>query len=100
MGSSASTRTASASSAPPCSTCATARSCARSACRPGTTEETSRCPESGGGRSGARHRTLYTALYMAATRTQVYLTAAQRERLDELAKRDGRSLASHIREAL
>ncbi|MFL5909809.1 MAG: CopG family transcriptional regulator [Gaiellaceae bacterium] len=37
---------------------------------------------------------------MAATRTQVYLTAEQRDRLDELAKRDGRSLASHIREAL
>ena len=44
--------------------------------------------------------TLYNALYMAAVRTQVYLTAQQRERLDELAKRDGRSLASHIREAL
>jgi predicted DNA-binding protein len=37
---------------------------------------------------------------MAAIRTQVYLTASQRERLDRLTKQDGRSLASHIREAL
>ena len=37
---------------------------------------------------------------MTATRTQVYLTADQRKRLDDLTKRDGRSLASLIREAL
>ena len=45
-------------------------------------------------------RLLYTALYMAATRTQIYLTNAQRRRLDELTKKEGRSLAALIREAL
>ena len=44
---------------------------------------------------------LYTALYMAgALRTQIYITAAQRARLDELRLRDGKSLAELIREAL
>ena len=43
---------------------------------------------------------LYTALYMAATRTQIYLTQEQRERLDALARRDERSLAELIREAV
>lgn len=42
----------------------------------------------------------YTAQYMASTRTQVYLTAAQRERIDRLAARDGRSLAEVVRAAL
>lgn len=35
-----------------------------------------------------------------AVRTQVYLTAEQRERLDELRVREGKSLAELIREAL
>jgi predicted DNA-binding protein len=39
-------------------------------------------------------------MYMAATRTQVYLTADQRERLDRLVRRRGVSLAHLIREAL
>ena len=44
---------------------------------------------------------LYTALYMAgALRTQIYITADQRARLDELRLRDGKSLAELIREAL
>jgi hypothetical protein len=43
---------------------------------------------------------LYTVLYMAATRTQVYLTAEQRRRLDLRRKKDGRSLAALVREAL
>lgn len=43
---------------------------------------------------------MYTALYMAATRTQIYLTEEQRERLDALARRDERSLAELIREAV
>ncbi len=43
---------------------------------------------------------MYTALYMAATRTQVYLTPEQRARLDEIRVRDGRSLAELVREAL
>ena len=44
--------------------------------------------------------TLYTALYMATTRTQIYLTREQRERLDAVAARDERSLAELIREAV
>lgn len=44
---------------------------------------------------------LYTALYMAAAlRTQIYITADQRARLDELRTREGKSLAQLIREAL
>jgi Arc/MetJ-type ribon-helix-helix transcriptional regulator len=43
---------------------------------------------------------LYTALYMAATRTQVYLTQEQRDRIEELRARDGRTLAEVIRAAL
>lgn len=43
---------------------------------------------------------LYTALDMSATRTQVYLTVDQRRRLDERARRDGRTLAHVIREAV
>lgn len=37
---------------------------------------------------------------MAATRTQIYLTADQRERLDELGRRQGRPMAELIREAV
>jgi predicted DNA-binding protein len=37
---------------------------------------------------------------MAATRTQVYLTKTQRRRLDEIRRRDGRTLAEVIREAI
>jgi hypothetical protein len=43
---------------------------------------------------------LYTALYMASTRTQVYLTMEQRKRLDELARKEHRSLAELVREAV
>ncbi len=43
---------------------------------------------------------LYAALYMAATRTQIYLTSEQRERLDAIRGRDGRSLAAVVREAV
>ena len=44
---------------------------------------------------------LYNALYMAAARrTQIYLTAEQRKRLDERRHRDRRSLAQLIRDAL
>jgi Arc/MetJ-type ribon-helix-helix transcriptional regulator len=43
---------------------------------------------------------LYTALYMAATRTQVYLTSEQRRQIDELRARDRRTLAEVIRTAL
>lgn len=35
-----------------------------------------------------------------ATRTQIYLTAEQRARLDELARREGKTLAHVIREAV
>lgn len=37
---------------------------------------------------------------MSSTRTQVYLTAEQRRRLDEIARRDRRSLAELIRAAV
>jgi len=43
---------------------------------------------------------MYTALYMASTRTQVYLRADQRKRLDELSRRQQRSLAELVREAV
>jgi hypothetical protein len=43
---------------------------------------------------------LYTALYMSSTRTQIYLTAEQRTRLDVLARRRHRSLAALVREAV
>jgi hypothetical protein len=37
---------------------------------------------------------------MSATRTQVYFTEQQRQALDELAARDGKSLAEVVREAV
>ena len=43
---------------------------------------------------------LYTALYMASTRTQIYLTREQRAKLDALAKREEKTLAELIREAV
>ena len=43
---------------------------------------------------------LYTALYMASRRTQIYLTAEQRKRLDERRRREKRSLAELVREAV
>jgi hypothetical protein len=43
---------------------------------------------------------LYAALYMAATRTQVYLTQGQRDRLDALGHREGKPLAELVREAV
>lgn len=42
---------------------------------------------------------LYTALYMAS-RTQVYLTDEQRARIDELRRRERKSLAQVVRDAL
>ncbi len=43
---------------------------------------------------------LYTVLYMAARRTQIYLTAEQRKRLDERRRRERRTLADLVREAV
>lgn len=44
---------------------------------------------------------MYVVLYVAgATRTQIYLTADQRKRLDELMRRENRTLADLVREAL
>ena len=43
---------------------------------------------------------LYATLYMPALRTQIYLTAEQRKKLAALQRRDGRSLAEHVRAAL
>ena len=43
---------------------------------------------------------MYTMLYMPATRTQIYLTAEQRTRLDELGQQTGLGLAEMIRRAV
>lgn len=43
---------------------------------------------------------LYTALYMASTRTQIYLTDEQRRRLDVRGRRTGAPMARMIREAV
>jgi len=43
---------------------------------------------------------MYNALYMAARRTQIYLTADQRKRLDERRRRERRTLAELVREAV
>ena len=43
---------------------------------------------------------MYTALYMAARRTQIYLTAEQRKRLDERGRREGKTLAELVRRAV
>jgi len=43
---------------------------------------------------------LYAVRTMASTRTQIYLTAEQRKRLDDLGKREGKSLAELIRAAI
>jgi hypothetical protein len=37
---------------------------------------------------------------MAATRTQIYLTAVQRAKLGEITRREGKSMAQIVREAL
>lgn len=39
-------------------------------------------------------------MYMGATRTQIYLTADQRRKLDARRKREGKSLAAVIRDAV
>ena len=44
--------------------------------------------------------TLYNALYMPSTRTQIYLTEEQRRRLDEIVARQGRGLAQVVRDAV
>lgn len=51
-------------------------------------------------RQQARAATLYAALYMAATRTQIYLTKAQRRALDERRRRENKTLAEVVREAV
>jgi len=51
-------------------------------------------------RSADLRKTLYTALDMSSTRTQIYLTSEQRRRLDERARREGKALAQVIREAV
>ena len=43
---------------------------------------------------------MYTVLYMASTRTQIYLRPDQRERADELAAMLGIPLAEVVRRAL
>lgn len=51
-------------------------------------------------RDASGPRTLYTALYMASTRTQIYLTDDQRRRLDARGRQTGAPLARMIREAV
>ena len=48
----------------------------------------------------ADRRVLYTVLYMASTRTQIYLTEDQRRRLDARGRRIGAPMARMIREAV
>jgi hypothetical protein len=43
---------------------------------------------------------LYTVLYMASTRTQVYLTAEQRKKIEAMRAREGKTLAEVVRDAL
>ena len=43
---------------------------------------------------------LYAVLYMAATRTQIYLTKKQRQELDARRKREGKTLAAVVRDAV
>lgn len=43
---------------------------------------------------------MYTVLYMSSHRTQIYLTAAQKKLLDDEGRRQGRSMAELIREAV
>ena len=43
---------------------------------------------------------LYVVLYMGAIRTQVYLTPEQREKLDARRKREHKTLAAVVRDAI
>jgi hypothetical protein len=43
---------------------------------------------------------LYVVMYMGATRTQVYLSAEQRRKIDARRKREGKTMASIVRDAL
>jgi predicted DNA-binding protein len=43
---------------------------------------------------------MYTMLYMSSTRTQIYLTKEQRDRLDERGAQTGLGLAEMIRRAV
>jgi metal-responsive CopG/Arc/MetJ family transcriptional regulator len=43
---------------------------------------------------------LYIVLYMSATRTQIYLTPELRARVDDVMRREHKSLAQIVRDAL
>lgn len=43
---------------------------------------------------------MYTAVYMAKTRTQLYLTEEQRRRLGDMGRRKGRKMAELVRDAV
>jgi predicted DNA-binding protein len=43
---------------------------------------------------------MYTAVYMASRRTQLYLTDEQRRRLDVMGKRKHKKMAEMVREAV
>lgn len=62
--------------------------------------DTAMAPRSGNAESGGTRGCLYAPLYMAARRTQVYLTSEQRARLDDLMRRERISLARIVRAAV
>lgn len=43
---------------------------------------------------------LYVVLYMGATRTQIYLTAEQRKKIDARRRREHKTLAAIVRDAI
>ncbi|MBC7459905.1 MAG: CopG family transcriptional regulator [Thermoleophilia bacterium] len=47
-----------------------------------------------------RRRVLYNVLYMGSTRTQIYLTAEQRAKIDAVCEKTGVSMAEVVRAAL
>jgi hypothetical protein len=47
-----------------------------------------------------RHSALYAQLYMTANRIQIYLTPRQRAKLDEVVRREHKSMAQVVQDAL
>jgi hypothetical protein len=50
--------------------------------------------------TGALAAVLYVVLYMGAIRTQIYLTERQRKALDAQRRREGKTLAAVVRDAI
>ena len=49
---------------------------------------------------GPRESVLYVVMYMGATRTQIYLTERQRKALDARRRREQKTLAAVVRDAI